>query len=151
MKSILLVTGCLQHLSPASFDPQWIKGDTVPGCEGLIASIKNNCFCGRELISQCSYGRKEMYHILQPEDHENGKDTSKRALQPHKKDCYQILWTNLHAATLQGTESWIQVQHQRKASNPKWPCTPSDNLNIKPTRASSRRHLRVTAFPRSPN
>ena len=30
------------HLTPASFDPQLIKGETLQYYKGLIASIKNN-------------------------------------------------------------------------------------------------------------
>ena len=85
-ESILLVTGCLKHLSPASFDPQWIKGDTVPSCKGLIASIKNNYSVAENSFHSAITGEKKNYHILQPGDHDNGKDTSKRTLQPHKKD-----------------------------------------------------------------
>ena len=58
-----------------------------------------------------------MYHILQAGDHDNGKDTSKSTLQPHKKDCYQILWPNLHAATLQGTESMYSTRGRHQTPN----------------------------------
>ena len=37
-----IVTGCPMHLTPASFDPQLVKGEILQYCKGLIASIINN-------------------------------------------------------------------------------------------------------------
>ena len=94
-ESILLLTGCLKHLSPASFDPQWIKGDTVPSCKGLIASIKNNYSVVENSFHSAITGEKKKYHILQPGDFIYWEiHDQKNSLQSHHKDPYQVLLTS---------------------------------------------------------
>lgn len=57
------------HLTPASFDPQWIKGEMLQYFEGLIVCIKNNHNFVWQSFCNALMGDKNLKHYtLQPWD-----------------------------------------------------------------------------------